>query len=132
MGAVNLRHPAACDQVNQLVAPRQDARGTVGSMCVKAYVLAYSELRHRSLRFCRRVRRIPSMVDEHSAEMRHHVAPEDSGESGEHVLTIGPETEAPLADSAWIGHDHGDGHLGWLAGAKAIIQSVVAVFPVPA
>ena len=44
--------------------------------------------------------------------------------------TIGPETIAPVAEIAWLGTTTAIATSGWLAGAKAIIQSVVAVFPV--
>ena len=43
------------------------------------------------------------------------------------ALTIGPETSAPVFESAWLGTTTAMATLGWLAGAKAIIQSVVVV-----
>lgn len=47
------------------------------------------------------------------------------------VFTIGPETAAPVAEIDCLGTTTAIATLGSLAGAKAIIQSVVAVFPVP-
>jgi hypothetical protein len=64
-----------------------------------------------------------------AARPAHGFDPEPSNIPESMVRMIGPETIAPVAFSACFGTTTASATTGWLAGAKAIIQSVVAVLP---
>ena len=47
------------------------------------------------------------------------------------VFTMGPATSAPVSSTGWLGMATAMATVGLLAGARAIIQSVVRVLPTP-
>ncbi len=103
MGAVNLGHAAAGDQVNELVAARQHAWRW--SPCVSNPTSSIPQAclaSGRRTQFARRTRSITSV-------MLHHEIPE-------HCVTIGPRLWLRLR-LCLIGHDHCDRDL-WMAGRR--------------